>query len=109
MSRVSTTLVFSVFAAFVALICGYWLQLSDPDGIWLYTPSADGSGKPSDALYVGAALGCLIIAAGYLVAAIGVFFWGKFRIRSIPNLFWPLVASALIAFTLAVALSAGWR
>lgn len=104
MTRASNLLVLVALTLIAAFVCGYWSQLSNPEGIWLYTPPADGSGKPSDAFYLGAALGCLIISVAYLFGAIGVLVWGVVRARPIPKLFLPLATTAVIAFFLTVVL-----
>lgn len=104
MTRANNLLVLIALTLIVAFICGYWSQLSNPGGIWLYTPPADGSGKPSDAFYLGAVLGCLNISIAYLFGAIGVLVWGITRARQISKLFLPLATTAVIAFCLTVVL-----
>ena len=100
MNQSGTTLGIIFAAVIMSFVFGYWLQLSPPHGIWLYAPPTDGSGKPSDALFIGAALGCLVFATLYLVGSIGIFFWTKLRDLLLPQVFLPLVASALIIFAL---------
>jgi len=51
-------------------VVGIYLQIANPDGIWLYTPPADGSGAPSNSFGVGFSLGSIGAVALLLVLLI---------------------------------------
>lgn len=104
MNRLSITLGFIFIAVFVSFGLGCWLYSNNPEGIWINTPPVDGTGRPADALYVGAFLGCLVIGTIYLVGAIGIFSLVKLK-EKLPNLLLPLVVAAVSLFALLPILS----
>ena len=54
---------------------GLLMYISNPDGLWLYTPPADGSGIPSNAFGVGASLGAIISVLFYTVILVFQVVW----------------------------------
>ncbi|WP_413662298.1 hypothetical protein ACG1BZ_13700 [Microbulbifer sp. CNSA002] len=105
MNRMLITLALIIFMVLLSAAFGYSLHTDNPDGIWLYTPPADGSGKPSNALYVGASLGALLSAIIYSAGFVSVFGWSKLKHTVLPVVFVPMGLAALVSFTAMLALA----
>lgn len=87
-----------ILEAIVAYLLGAEMRSSNPDGIWLYTPPADGSGSPSDAFYVGSSIGLILISLLYLAASVTIYTWAKLKSVKLPRIFLPLIASSAVGF-----------
>lgn len=105
MNSVVTSLALICITVILSAGFGYSLHLNNPDGIWLYTPSADGSGKPSNALYTGASLGAFLSATIYLVGFVCMFTWSKLKHTLLPSVSVPLILAAFVGFIAVVVLA----
>ena len=66
----SRSLLHMVVVLAVSIGLGLLVYLSNPDGIWLYTPPADGSGSSASAFGLGACVGAIIGVFCYTLALI---------------------------------------
>jgi len=88
-----------------AYVFGAEMRSSNPDGVWLHTPPADGSGSPSDAFYFGASIGLLLISFAYLAVSVSLYTWSKLKSRALFRPFYSLVASAITGLVIIVLLA----
>jgi hypothetical protein len=84
--------------AFIAYLFGAEMSSSNPDGVWLDTPPADGSGTPSSGFNVGYAIGLLLVSLAYLAASVTIYSWAKLKSIELSAFFWPLFISSVIGF-----------
>lgn len=91
-----------VLEVIVAYMFGAEMRSSNPDGIWLHTPPADGSGSPSDAFYVGSSIGLILISLAYFAVSVSIYTWSKLKSVQLSHAFYPLVASSIIGFAVLV-------
>ena len=105
MNRIALIALFICIAILLSIGSGYWSQISNPNGIWLYTPPADGSGKPIDAFNFGVTLELYLISISYLAIGIGLYAWAKLKHSTLLGITIPIAMSAPIVFMLAVIFS----
>lgn len=93
-----------VLQACIACMFGYELRSSNPEGIWLYTPPADGSGSPSDAFDVGFSIGVYFVSLAYIAVSISIYAWAKLKQVPLSFMFVPLATSSLLGIILTLIL-----
>lgn len=109
MNRVMGIIILLSVQAFIAYLFGAEMQSSNPAGVWLYTPPADGSGTPSNGFYVGYSIGVLLLSLAYLAGSVTVYSLAKFKLTKISRLFWPLLISSIIGFiVMAILAEVAW-
>lgn len=104
MKQVSLFVLLLALAALAAYVFGIKMHSGNPEGIWLSTPPADGSGNPSDAFYVGAFIGLILISLSYLAVSVSVYSWSKLKPTKLPHVFLPLISASIVSMVAIVAL-----
>jgi hypothetical protein len=104
MNKVSCVVILLLVEALVAYLFGAEMGSSNPDGIWLDSPPADGSGSPSDSFYVGASIGLFLVSLAYAAASISLYTWGKLNNAALSWLLSPLITSSLIGVFVTLAI-----
>ena len=99
MNQIILVVSFLALEVLIAYLFGAEMRSSNPDGVWLSTPPADGSGSPSDAFSVGSSIGLILISLIYLAASVSIYTWGKLKSAKLSHIFSPLVASSIIGFS----------
>ena len=94
----------SLFHILIVLVvsCGLGLLMyfPNPDGIWLYTPPADGSGIQSNAFGVGASLGAIISVLFYTVILVFQFVWLLIRKPTQQKSITPFISAIVVGVLL---------
>lgn len=98
MNQALLLFLFLVIEAISAYFFGSKMHSSNPDGIWLYTPPADGSGSPSDAFSVGFSFGLLLVSLIYLAVSVTIYTWAKLKPARLSHAFVPLIGSSIVGF-----------
>jgi hypothetical protein len=98
MNKAVCIIILLAVEAVIAYLFGAEMNSSNPDGVWLSTPPADGTGTPSDGFNVGSAIGVLLMSLTYLALSVTVYSWSKFKSTQLSHFFWPLFVSSVIGF-----------
>ena len=98
MSQIVLVIVLLTLEIVVAYFFGTKLHASNPDGIWLFTQAADGSGQASDSFYTGASIGLILMSLSYLAVSASIYSWAKLKSVTLSSTFVPLITSSIIGF-----------